>query len=46
MKIVLFYSLSIDKDKNFGTFTTLEFGTDPNGEQTSKRNTTTFIIVN
>ena len=41
-----FYSLSIDKDKNFGTFTTLEFGTDPNGEQTSKRNTTTFIIVN
>ena len=41
-----FYSLSIDKDKNFGTFTTLEFGIDPNGEQTSKRNTTTFIIVN
>jgi len=40
-----FYSLSIDKNKNFGTFTTLEFGTDPNEEQTSKRSTTTFIIV-
>ena len=40
-----FYSLSIDKDKNFGSFTTLEIRTEPDEEQTSKRTTTTFIIV-
>ena len=40
-----FYSLSIEKDKKIGTLTTLEFGTDKDGEQTSKRNTTTFLIV-
>ena len=40
-----FYSLSIEKDKKIGTLTTLEFATDKDGEQTSKRNTTTFLIV-
>ena len=39
-----FYSLSIEKDKKIGTLTTLEFGTDKDGE-TSKRSTTTFVIV-
>ena len=40
-----FYSLSIEKDKKIGTLTTLEFGTDKDGEATSKRSTTTFVIV-
>jgi len=41
----MFYSLSIEKDKKIGTITTLEFGTDKDGKQTSKRSTTTFVIV-
>ena len=40
-----FYSLSIEKEKKIGTLTTLEFGTDKDGKETSKRNTTTFVIV-
>ena len=41
----MFYSLSIEKDKKIGTLTTLEFETDKDGEETSKRSTTTFVIV-
>ena len=40
-----FYSLSIEKEKKIGTLTTLEFGTDKDGKETSKRSTTTFVIV-
>ena len=40
-----FYSLSIEKEKKIGTLTTLEFGKDKDGKETSKRSTTTFVIV-